>query len=80
MVYVDAPIWEYRGMLMCLMAADTIEELHTMADTIGVNRQWFQSGKRPHYDICKTKRRLAIRSGAVEVGSRELIRILAASK
>ena len=31
-VYVDNPIWPYRGMLMCHMIADTPEELHAMAD------------------------------------------------
>jgi hypothetical protein len=61
------------------MIADTPEELHTMADRIGLARRWFQAPpahKTPHYDVCKSKRALAIRHGAVEVKSaRELVEI-----
>jgi uncharacterized protein DUF4031 len=67
-VYVDAPIWPYRRMLMCHMMADTLAELHAMADRIGVQRRWFQSRSAvPHYDICKAKRALAVRAGAIEL-------------
>lgn len=50
------------------MWADTVEELHTMADRIGLKREWFQP--RPehsinHYDIVPTKRALAIKYGAI---------------
>jgi len=62
---------------MCHMVADTLIELHEMADLIGVARKWFQNhGKYPHYDICKSKRALAVTNGAVEVDRRELVRIL----
>lgn len=66
-VYVDAPIWRYGRMVMCHMFADTYEELHAMADKIGVARRWFQDHARlPHYDVCKSKRILAIKLGAIE--------------
>jgi len=74
-VYVDAASSPYRGMLMCHMLADTPAELHAMADRIGVRRRWFQ---RPpaasfwHYDICKTKRALAVAAGAIECDRRAL--------
>lgn len=53
---------------MCHMIADTDRELHTMAKRIGVQRKWFQHPKtNPHYDICLSKRRLALQFGAVEI-------------
>jgi hypothetical protein len=76
-VYVDSPIWPYRGMLMC-QVADTPEELHAMADRIGMQRKWFQSfvkAKRPHYDISEPKRKLAVLFGAIEVEAGRLVEI-----
>lgn len=43
-------------MYMCHMLADTITELHTMADRIGIQRKWFQNKGIPHYDICQSKK------------------------
>lgn len=60
-------------MVMCHMGADTEEELHAMADAIGVHRKWYQGD---HYDICLTKRTLAVRLGAKEVTMREMVRIV----
>jgi hypothetical protein len=73
MVYVDdmhlTPLGQFRGMRMCHMIADTDDELHAMADRIGVQRRWFQKpgthGR--HYDIASTKRALAVRCGAREI-------------
>ena len=51
------------------MIADTAEELHAMADRIGVARRWFQDTSKasfPHYDIAKSKRALAVAAGAIE--------------
>jgi hypothetical protein len=78
MVYVDMPILPYGRMMMCHMMADSLEELHAMADKIGIQRKWFQSySAYPHYDICKSKRRLAIKYGAVEVHTmRNLLKVL----
>ena len=73
-VYVDAPIHPFGRMLMCHMVADTDDELHRMADQIGVSRKWHQKVGRPqsHYDICKSKRALAVNFGAVEISRKEL--------
>lgn len=66
-VYVDAPVWRLGRMHMCHMIADTPEELHAMADRLGLKRSWFQAtASFPHYDIAKTKRELAIAAGAIE--------------
>lgn len=59
-------------MVMCHMAADTFEELHAMADRIGVARRHFQGD---HYDVCKASRAKAVAAGAKEVSSRILVRI-----
>lgn len=70
-VYVDKAIYGYGHMVMCHMVADSPKELHEMADRIGVARKWFQDPRMmnvsaPHYDICKSKRRLAVAAGAIE--------------
>lgn len=72
-VYVDRAINPYGRMMMCHMTADTLDELHAMADRIGIKRRWFQNDSSlPHYDICKSKRALAVAAGAQEIGWREL--------
>ena len=55
---------------MCHMLADSLDELHAMADRIGMKRKWFQNKGVPHYDLSKSKRELAVRYGAVELGDR----------
>lgn len=70
-VYVDASIYGYGRMVMCHMIADTPEELHAMADRIGIARKWFQDPAKGrvsfwHYDIAKSKRSLAVEAGALE--------------
>jgi hypothetical protein len=76
-VYVDKPLHRVGRMVMCHMVADTIEELHRMADLIGVERRHFQANaSTPHYDICKQRRAIAVGAGAVEVDRRAMGRIL----
>ncbi|KKN73436.1 hypothetical protein LCGC14_0401390 [marine sediment metagenome] len=69
-------------MKMCHMAADSLDELHEMADAIMLPRRYFQdqNRRRPHYDIAKSKRALAVRLGALPVGERKIIEILAANE
>lgn len=64
-VYVDTAKLPLGRMLMCHMLADTLEELHTMAATLQLKPEWFQEQGTPHYDICQSKRALAIKAGAV---------------
>jgi hypothetical protein len=77
-VYVDDMQAGYGRMVMCHMLADTDDELHTMADRIGVARRWHQKNGTPHshYDICKAKRALAVEFGAIEIGRREIAEII----
>lgn len=63
----------------CHMVSDTGEaELHAFAERLGLKRAWFQgrhngSASTAHYDLIASKRRLAVRLGAIEVSSRELV-------
>lgn len=61
-----------RRYIMCHMIADSEEELHAMADRIGVLRKWYQGD---HYDITQSKRTLAVQSGAKEITVRELAKM-----
>jgi hypothetical protein len=74
-VYVDNYGAQFGRMVMCHMMADTTEELLDMADRIGVNRKWLQSGGtwKEHFDICLSKRAQAVRLGAIEMTARELV-------
>lgn len=59
----------------CHMTADTLEELHAMADKIGLRRAWFQDKSSvPHYDLTESKRVLALRYGAVFKAGKEQAR------
>lgn len=76
-VYVDAPVYRYRRMWMCHMLADAPSELHAMADKIGVARRWYQlDSSTPHYDVCKTKRALAVAAGAIETDRQGVVRLI----
>ena len=68
-VYVDNMRAKLGNMVMCHMVADTDDELHAMADRIGVSRRWHQAPPKhdSHYDIALSKRRAAIDAGAIEV-------------
>ena len=62
---------------MCHMMADTEAELDAMADKIGISRQFKQTHpiRKPHYDVSKNKKRLAIQYGAIPVTAFKLVKI-----
>lgn len=69
-VYVDPAVWPFGRMMMCHMIADTRAELVDMARQIGVRVKWIQHAgdhRREHFDICKSKRAMAVKLGAVEI-------------
>lgn len=73
-VFVDDMDCAYGRMRMSHMLADSDEELHAMALAIGVARKWWQSpavSSGSHYDICKSKKALALAKGAVQVTLRQ---------
>lgn len=72
-VYVDNYNAKLGRMKMCHMIADSTEELLAMADKIGVNRKWIQHPGtfKEHFDICLSKKKIAIGFGAQEIHYRE---------
>lgn len=68
-VYVDDAALPFRHMKMCHMVADSTEELLRMADKLSVQRKWIQypGTLREHFDVCMSKRKLAIQCGAKPV-------------
>jgi|HigsolmetaAR202D_1030399.scaffolds.fasta_scaffold06376_2 hypothetical protein len=68
-----------RG-LWCHMMTDDLtpnglDELHAMAERLGLQRAWFQDKPHyPHYDLRPNTRALAIQLGAQAVTGAELIR------
>ena len=50
-----------------------------VADKIGVQRKWIQhpgERGREHYDVCSTKRKLAVEAGAIELKPHDFIKKL----
>jgi hypothetical protein len=72
MVYIDNYNKKYARMTMCHMIADTEQELYEMVDKIGIQRKWKHNN---HYDICLSKKQLAIKNGAIEIETLELAKI-----
>lgn len=73
-VYVDDMRARFGRMTMCHMLADTDDELHAMADLIGVARRWWQSPAKTsgsYYDIALSKRVAAVAAGAIEITWRQ---------
>lgn len=77
-VYVDdmylIPLGEFRGMKMSHLMADSTKEILLFVDCIGVKRKWIQNVGTgvEHFDICMSKRELAIKKGAIPVSMRTL--------
>ena len=56
----------------CHLMADTDAELERVRKEIGLRRGWLHGD---HYDLPASKRAVAIRQGAVEVPSSELVKL-----
>lgn len=76
-VYVDDMRARYGRLIMCHMIADTEDELHEMAQSIGVARRWYQ---RDHYDIALSKRAQALQLGAKSITWRNCALMMAARR
>jgi len=77
MVYVGRRRYKLGNMWMSHMVADNLNELHEMARSIGVDRKHFQDKPaKPHYDVCRSRKELAISFGAKLVDDREIIVLL----
>ena len=56
------------------LVADTVEELHSFAVSLGLRREWFQSNpKHPHYDLFGSMVQKAIDRGAKQISSKEIV-------
>jgi hypothetical protein len=81
-VYVDDMRADYGRMKMCHMIADTKEELLAMAGRIGLSMRWLQKEgtSHEHFDVCLSRRKLAVSAGAIEITQKELGRMLHARR
>lgn len=76
-VYIDPPEWPGHGRMWSHLISDSsLRELHEFAADIGLPRRAFD---RDHYDVPAESHAAAVRRGAVEVGSREVVRRLHAA-
>ncbi len=65
-VYVDDAVHPWRGQRWAHLMADTLPELHAMAERLGIPRRAFQNKTSgAHYDVTAELRLEAIRLGAV---------------
>jgi aldehyde:ferredoxin oxidoreductase len=78
MVYVDDMEKSYQGMKMSHMIADSHSELVEMAEKIGLDKRHIQNEGtwKEHFYVCKKFKYNAIKEGAVEIGKRELKKML----
>lgn len=79
MIYIDEIVEYNLGRnctKWCSLFADSVEELHKFAKSIGVKKEWFHNTNQryPHYDLEPSKRRMAIRKGAKEMNIFDFIR------
>ncbi|MBQ0829287.1 DUF4031 domain-containing protein [Streptomyces tagetis] len=73
-LYIDPPSWPGHGRLWSHLVSDvSYAELHAFADRLGVDRRAFE---RDHYDIPAQRYADVVAAGALEVRSREVVRLL----
>ncbi|MFF6786539.1 DUF4031 domain-containing protein [Streptomyces sp. NPDC012510] len=73
-VYIDPPTWPGHGRMWSHLVSDvSFDELHAFAGRLGIPERAFE---RDHYDIPSHRYAEVVRAGAVEVGSKELLRRL----
>lgn len=68
--------WILRGRATasCHLIADTLEELHRVAEAAGCRRAWYQAKSHtPHYDLTESRRRAAIAAGAIPCDRRVFV-------
>lgn len=73
-VYVDGMRAQFGSLVMCHMVADSHDELIAMVDIIKVQRKWIQKPGTiyEHFDVCLSKRALAVKYGAKQITMKEL--------
>ncbi|WP_082742241.1 DUF4031 domain-containing protein [Burkholderia sp. MSMB1078WGS] len=73
-VYVDNARIAWRGRQWCHLVADSLDELHGFATSLGLKRGWFQAqASLPHYDVTVEVRDVALSRGAMQADRRTLV-------
>jgi len=64
------------------LMSDNMEELHTFAKEIGLQRSWFQANPRhPHYDLLsKLMVKRALDKGAIKTTTKDMLEKIKGSK
>ncbi len=76
-LYIDPPAWPGHGRMWSHLVSDvSYDELHLFAAELGVPRRAFE---RDHYDLPAHRYADAVAAGAIEVSSREVVRLLYAA-
>jgi hypothetical protein len=78
MVYIDKPLkWNVKSKVKWShLVADNVEELHRFAESMGIKRSWFSNKRgryQPHYDLNEFQYEEALKRGAIEISSKELV-------
>ncbi|MEU1308867.1 DUF4031 domain-containing protein [Streptomyces cinnamoneus] len=74
MIYIDPPNWPGHGRMWShLISDESFDELHAFAARLGAPPRAFDGD---HYDVPAASYAEAVRLGAAEVGSKELVRLL----
>ena len=60
----------------CHLIGDSVEELIEFAESIGIDRRYFQPKSSPHFDLTVEYRERAVKHGAIEIDQRQLVRKL----
>jgi len=73
-LYIDPPTWPGHGRMWSHLVSDaSFDELHAFAGRLGIPER---ACERDHYDIPSHRYEEVVRAGAVQVGSKELLRRL----
>ncbi|MBH1936079.1 DUF4031 domain-containing protein [Streptomyces sp. AV19] len=73
-LYIDPPLWPGHGRMWSHLVSDaSFEELHAFAARMGLPPRAFDGD---HYDVASSAYGDAVRLGAVEISSREVVRVL----
>lgn len=78
-IYIDFPIYrKKKGSLWSHMFCQNLDVLHEFAKAIGIKRCYFEKSNSGifHYDVKKEFVNLAISKGAIQLPTKEILKIL----
>jgi len=78
MIFVDDFAMKHRGNVWYhLMSDNDTDEIHKFAQELGLKRSWYHVD---HYDLTENKKNQAIRMGAKQISSIEMVNIRKAKR